>query len=190
MERRGARRVLARGLGRVRRREPARIGRVRARRRVDARRSLLPRSFAQPRREPARGAERRHDAGDHLRARGRAAAHDDLGAAPGVGGRGRRRASGGRRAPGGSCRGVDAEPARDRDRVPRDERDRRGLLLDVGRLRHSRCHRPIRADRSRRAVRRGRLHVRRSVVRLPAAARRDQCGTPHRAQGGRDGEPA
>ncbi len=27
-------------------------------------------------------------------------------------------------------------------------------------------------------------------LRLPAAARRDLCGTPHGAQGGRDGEPA
>ena len=51
--------------------------------------------------------------------------------------------------------------------------DRRGVLVDLSRLRRARGARPVRPDRAGGAVRRRRLPLRRQAVRLPGAPRRD-----------------
>ena len=70
-------------------------------------------------------------------------------------------------------RGVDAERARDGDRHARRREHRRGVLVDLTRLRRRRRARPLRPDRAGGAGRRRRLPLRRQAVRLPRAPRRD-----------------
>ena len=85
--------------------------------------------------------------------------------------------------PGG---GLDAQPARDGRRLPRRERHRRGLLVDLGRLRCGRRRRPLRPDRAHGAVRRRRLPLRREALRLPRPPARDPGRAAHPgARGGR-----
>ena len=57
---------------------------------------------------------------------------------------------------------------------------RRGLLVDVGRLRRGRRRRPLRPDRADGAVRRRRLPLRRQALRLPRPPGRDPRRAAHR----------
>ena len=114
----------------------ARRRRLRPGRRHDARCPLLPRRAAEPRREPAGRSGGRQRSGHRLRARGRPAAHARRGRSSGPAvaatAAALRAAGVGRGRPGG---GLDAERARDGRRLPGHQRHRRGLLVDLGRLR-------------------------------------------------------
>ena len=178
----------------------ARVGRLRGRRgpgatviaprRALRRHPLLPRRAAVGRREPPAAARRRRSRRGRARGGRRDRQHGcrerGTSCVP-TRPRPPRRSAFARRAAGRPRGHVAAERARGRDRDARRDVDRRGVLVDLTRLRHSRRARPLRSDRTGRAVRRRQLPLRRQALRLPRAARRDPGRPAHPAGDGRGG---
>ena len=149
-----------------------------ARRRVDARRGVVPRGPHQLRRDDAphaRPCRRRRGRGGPVAEPRRGRPDRRRAARPGRPGPGRADPGRGRR--GRPRGGVPPQHPRDPRAPARHRQPRRGLHVVRAGVRHPERHRPLAADRAQGAGRRGRLPVRRQADRPP----RGGAGHPGRA---------